>query len=750
MSFSITKKPKLFILFFALIAFAVYLLYLHNVIISRFESHRWNLPSRIYSESFALYDGKAVSGDELTERLADLGYLPVEHSPRAHGQHQKKSQTYRIFLHSFDYPHEKFTGGPIEFELIGDRILNLRDMNTGESLKIAKLEPQLIASVFDEQMEDRTFVALNRVPQILLQSVIAIEDERFYRHAGLDPIGIGRAMLINLSRGRIVQGGSTLTQQMIKNFFLTHEKTLMRKFNEMLMALLVEMRYSKEEILEVYLNEIYFGQRGGVSVTGVQEASRFYFSKDVSQIEIHEAALLAALIKSPGFYSPFPNPDRALARRNLVLKKLHQDKIISKEDYEEFLAKPLPQKPGHRKHQRALYFVDFLKQQLKTDFSQDILQSWGLRIFTTLDPYWQKIAENTVSDWLDTLEESRPLLKKNAGAGLHLEGALLAIQPGTGFIRAYVGGKAYAQNQYDILSQAKRQPGSTFKPFVYLTALNSPQPEPSWTLASPVEDEPFTIKSGGELWQPENYDHLYHGTVSVREALEKSYNAATVWLATRVGLDEVVRTSQMLGLEEGIKPYPSLALGAFEVTPIELARAYTVFANNGTLTQPVAVRRVVTKEGEVLEKKSFEMREVFSSDVVYLMNQMLQGVVEHGTGRSARVHGFSHTAAGKTGTTSDHKDAWFVGYTPGLLALTWVGYKENLPTNLSGTSGALPIWSEFMKTVLKAEPDEVFKPSENIITVPIDRETGLLYKRGCSEMLEEYFIEGTEPKTYCR
>lgn len=733
-----------------LVTFAGYLIYLNHVIVTRFEARRWNLPSRVYSDSFPLYNGQTVTVREMNDRLTHLGYRKTSAAPNQPGQYQQEGPVFEIYLHDFDYPHEKFTGFPISFQINGNHVYALKNAKTGESLSLARLEPELIASIFDEKMEDRTFVPLNQIPDTLVQGVILIEDERFYSHFGIDPIGIARALLANLVRGRVTQGGSTITQQMVKNFFLTHERTLARKINEIFMALIIEQRYSKEEILEMYLNEIYFGQRGPASVTGVQEAARLYFSKDVSQLTPDEAALLAALIKSPGLYSPFKHPERARKRRDVVIHRLFEHKVINKAVRDAALSRPLPKKPAAVKQGHAPYFIDFVKAQLKENFPENVLNAEGLRIFTTLDMYLQRTAEKAVTTWLTELETQRSFLRKNAAKKKFLEGALVALQPQTGFIRAYVGGRDYSKNQFDLIANAERQPGSTFKPFVYLTALDPDGKEKPFTLSSLLEDNPLSVKTGTKTYRPKNYDNEFHGSVPLRTALEKSFNVATVWLSLQVGLKNVIDTARRAGITARLEPYPSLGLGAFEVTPLELAEAYTIFPNNGTRSQPLAIRRVITPQGAILERKSLTIKREFAPEVIYLMNSVLEGVLNSGTGRSARARGFSKTAAGKTGTTSGYRDAWFVGYTPDLLALVWVGYKDHGKTNLSGASGALPIWTRFMVTATAGQPDQPFKPAEDIIRVPIDRKTGRLYQRHCAALAYEYFIEGTEPTEYCR
>lgn len=740
-------RTKVFL--FGLFFFFAYLFVLHHQIVSKFEGRRWNLPSRIYSDSFPLFSGQVITAGELKDRLRHLAYNEVD-SLEAHGQYSQNGAFYEIFLHSFDYPHHKFIGHRIFFHLIGNQISDLKNAETHQDLEIISLEPELVASVFDEHMEDRSFVTLEKIPDFLEQAVVLIEDERFYEHIGIDFLGILRALFVNLSEGGLVQGGSTITQQLVKNYFLHHRKTFVRKINEMFMALLMELRYSKKEILESYLNEIYFAQRGAASVSGVQEAAQFYFSKNVDQLNAAECATLVALVKSPGMYSPSLHPKQARERRDLILKKLHENGLLEKRDYENALQAPLPIPSSRTELTHAPYFVEFVKRQLKEQYSQDILESEGIRIFTTLDPEKQRTAEKVLQMGLTTLERDRPYLNKKAKEGKSLEAGLVAMQPETGFIQAYVGGRDFTKNQFDHISLAKRQPGSVFKPFVYAAALdpkqNSGQP---WTLASILPDEELSFSTPQGKWSPKNYDGVYHGKVLVREALERSYNVSTTWLANQVGLKKIIALAKKAGIETELKPYPGLALGPFEVTPLEMAQAYTIFPAQGLSSKPLAIRRVVTREGEVLEKKSFESKRVLLPEVAYLMNQLLQGVLDHGTGRLARTRGFEKAAGGKTGTTSDDRDAWFCGFTPDHLALVWVGYDDNEDTNLSGASGALPIWVDYMKAVTVGKNDVAFSVPKNILRATIDKPTGLLYTSRCSEPVEEYFIEGTEPLEFC-
>ena len=747
-----SKLPlkKIFLLVLSgAVLFGLYLFYLDLRIRAKFEAHRWNLPSRVYSEAFYLYPGQEMNPSLIEAKLEKLNYRRSIKPASSMGEFSRSGNKILIYLHDFSYPFSPFSGFLTELEFNQNELSAIRRLDNGEVLKTLKLEPQLIASLFDEKMEDRTLVDISQIPDDLIQGVISIEDERFYSHHGVDAVAILRAFLTDLVHLRFVQGGSTLTQQLVKNYFLTSERSLIRKVNEILMAMLLEARYSKENILEAYFNEIYFGQRGPISITGVQEASHYLFSKDVSHLSVAECALMAGMIRSPGEYSPFKNTPKAYDRRNFVLKTMKDKGIIQSEEYEQARReKILLPPPEKQRSLQAPFFVDFVQSELHANYPSDVLQSEGLRIFTTLNMESQDIAESVLQKKLADLEATKPRLKKlHEEDSKNLEGAFLAIQPQTGSIRAFVGGRDYGQSQFNRVIDAHRQPGSAFKPFVYLTALSS-EGDQHFTLASTVDDTSFEVNAGGKEWIPENYDQSEHGLVTLQEALEQSYNIATSRLAMEVGLENIVEMARAAGIESPLEPYPSLALGAFEMTPLELARAYTLFPNQGTRVDPIAITSVVTRDGVVLEKKGFRMKRVVPPDVAYLMNFALRGVLDRGTASSARALGFTGLAAGKTGTTSDNKDSWFVGYTPDLLALSWVGYDDATPTGLTGASGALPIWAEFMQKVSHVSKSD-FPAANNIILVKIDK-SGRLHRMGCGEGFEEAFVRGTEPKENCQ
>lgn len=712
------------------------------------KTQKWNLASKVFSDAEYLYPGVNLPARKLIAKLNRLGYRDVGATEvKGAGEFSAATDHLDIYLHDFTYPMETFTGFPVRIVINGAHISRLINLTTKQDVTTVRLEPELISNIFDASQEDRAIVSLQEVPQKLLESIVLIEDERFFKHSGVDPIGIGRAMFKNIMSMRFAQGGSTLTQQLVKNYFLQSQKTLWRKFKEAIIAIALERHHTKGEILEAYINEIYFGQRGSSSVSGVGEASRLYFGKDVGQLSIGECALLAGMIRSPSEYSPFKSTDAAKARRDFVLGRLYEKGLISARELADGKAEPIITPQRRQQVVMAPYFIQFVKQQLQELYPENVLQSEGMRIFTTLDMTAQTAAEQAVQKGLADLDKSAAssLPKNHADP---LQGALISIQPQTGYIRAMVGGRDFNNTQFNRITQARRQPGSTFKPFVYLTAFDPGRSKKTFYPSSYIDDSHFTIESGGKQWTPENYDKKEHGQVTLRSALENSYNIATAKLALEAGLDEVVTTARDAGLTSDLKPVPSIALGSFEVTPLELASAYTIFANNGIRALPASIVQVMDKSGQVLQRKVMEVHKKFDAGPVYLTTHTLKGVMDRGTGASARKMGFNGIAAGKTGTTSNYKDAWFVGFTPSLLTLVWVGYDDNATMNLSGGRAALPIWAGFMKQVV-GDSQEDFSPPPGVVLVKVDPATGLLSGKKCPDGVFEPFIEGHEPDKTC-
>ena len=684
-----------------------YVWHLSGVVKAKFEGQKWEFPSKIYADSKIVYPGISLPAPRIREKLRRLGYRSSRHEPRARGEYRihGKNAVVEIFLHDFRYPLRDFRGFPVRISLKSGNIHRIQRLDNGEVLPSLELEPEVVTGFYERVREQRRIVRLDEVPAQVRKTVLAVEDERFYYHRGVDPVAVLRAFLTNLRRGGVVQGGSTLTQQLMKNFFLESDRTLKRKTKEALMALVVEWMYSKDQILENYLNEIYLGQNGAQGIFGIWEAARFYFVKEPEQLTVGEVAMLAGLIRAPNRYSPYRSIEGATRRRNVVLAKLVSDGIITRRAYERALQEVFEKRKPVRMTNSAPYFTDYVKKELATHYSNDVLTAEGLRIFTSLDPELQEAAEKAMTRGLARLEKDYRHLRKIAKKD-DLEGALVVIKPQTGEIKAMVGGRDYRKSQFNRVAQAKRQPGSVFKPFVYLAALThgSSQSHERYSSATFVEDAPFTWTFGRQDWAPENYNQRYYGRVTMREAMEKSLNAATARIAQDVGIKKVREMAYRMGIESRLPLLPSLALGAVEVTPLELAGAFSALANNGVRTHLLSIKNVLDRNGTVLEKRNIRVKRVISPQVAFDMNSMLRGVVDRGTARGVRSLGFTRPAAGKTGTTNDARDAWFAGYTPDLLALVWVGFDRQSELGLSGSRAALPIWTDFMKQATNPLP----------------------------------------------
>jgi len=691
--FSLSLVALLVVTSSGLVFGAWYLKQLEDKISEKFEGRKWVFPSKIYSDSYFLYVGANLRIQDLADKLHRLGYFESQSAPKAKGEFRiaAKEGWIDIYLHDFDSPSEKFKGIPIRITLQSGAIAKIENSADNKELLYVELEPELVTGLYERIWQERKVVKLAEVPPLVVKTILAVEDERFYSHYGVDPIGILRAMLVNFRSLSFQQGGSTLTQQLVKNFFLTDERTLSRKIPEAVMALIAERKYSKQTILENYLNEIYLGQRGSQGIFGVWEAAQFYFSKPLSELTVGETALLAGLIRAPNRLSPYRSAEAATKRRNVVLAKLLDDQIITRQQYDAALREKLPQRSMVKVTNEGPYYVDYLRRELEENYSNAVLTKEGLRIFSSLDLQLQRKAERALVEGLKKLEEGHPALRQK-GDEDGLEGAIVVLRPQTGEIKAMVGGRNYGRSQFNRVFQAKRQPGSVFKPFVYLAALMyGGQSGTKYSPDTVINDSQFTWSYDGQEWQPHNYNDEYFGAVTFRRALENSLNSATSRVAQDVGIKRVRDLAHRLGIQSSLPAVPALALGAAEVTPLEVAVAYATLANNGVRPRPLAIKQVVDQNTRVLEKRDVRLEQVISPQLAYAMNQLLKGVLDRGTAVGARRMGFTRPAAGKTGTTNDYKDAWFVGYTPDLLAVVWVGFDGPKKIGLSGAEAALPI-----------------------------------------------------------
>jgi len=724
----------------ALLALVIY----SAVELARFDRVEARRAALIYAMPQPLATGVHVKIADLAGTLARLSYTETHGEPQTPGQFQRAGGVWEIHLRGLAGLSD---AQRVRLETRDDRVVQVtRD---GRDIGAAALEPEILASAGDRPGEDHRPVRLRDVPFSLLQAVLAAEDHRFFDHRGVDLRGLLRAAWVNLRSGRVAQGGSTITQQLVKNRLLDPKRTLARKLDEAWLATLIEWRYSKERILEAYLNEVYLGQRGSIAIRGVSSASRAYFRKEVHQVTVAEAALLAGMIRAPNTYSPGVNPIRARERRDVVLARMRELGRLSNADYEAARREPVRVQTVVATTQTAPYFADHVRQELETRFGSGALDGRDVRVFTTLDLTLQRLAESAVERGLARLETQRPRLR-GADDAHRLQAALVALDPVTGHVRAMVGGRRYQSSQFNRATLAHRQPGSAFKPFVYSAALAAPSAGGrGFTLATFLDDSPLTLTVDGAPWSPRNYEDRYLGRVTVREALQQSLNAATVRLAQDVGLSTIVERARALGIESRLDPVPAMALGAFEVTPLELARAYLPFFNGGQRTAPAHAVRALQDRGGAVEAEDDAQKSVMSPAEAYLMTSLLEGVIKAGTGASARALGVTGAVAGKTGTTNDGRDAWFVGGGPGLLAAVWVGYDSDDVHGLSGAEGALPIWAEFMRPALDSVGPRDFSVPAGVTFVEIDLTNGKTANRFCPQTGKEVFLAGTEPEA-CR
>ena len=714
----------------------------------RLHGERWQAPSRLYARPQVLKPGTSLTSEELVRSLNSLKYEQRDGGLHAPGEFALRDNGV-VALFPRAVP-----GGASEVLLASFTDKGLKDLR-GEKTKRAyaeqPLEPELITCLFDDATrEKRRRVTFQELPDLLVKAVLAIEDRRFFSHPGLDPIGIVSAALKNIQAESWVRGGSTITQQLVKNFFLTPERTFKRKAAEAMLAFVIERRASKQEILELYLNEVYLGQVGSFSINGMGQGARMYFHKDVGNLTLTEAALLAGMIQSPNPYNPYRHPQRATERRALVLQAMREEGYITEAQAKEAIAAPLGVESPAADSAEAPSYVDLVRTLLAQRYDPRDLATQNLQVYTSLDLHLQAAAQRAVQHGIEKLDKQ---IKRKASGPVQV--CLIALQPRTGAVVALVGGRSYASTQYNRVSQARRQPGSTFKPFVYLTAFEATfddQALPPITPATVVDDSPTPFFYENKEYIPQNYEDKYYGLVTLHEALTHSLNVATVKVAELIGFDRVARMwNDTLGMKTGIKPYPALALGSFEATPMEMATAYTVLANNGLKVDPLSVLKVVDEKGNTLEHHAPEPRQVVRPESAFLVTNMLRGTLNTGTAAAARAWGFSADAAGKTGTTNDLRDAWFDGFTPDLLCVVWVGFDDNTPINLSGATAALPIWVEFMKEAVQGQEPSFFKaPSENVVMVEIDPETGQVASSSCPKRVLEAFIIGTEPTEFCR
>lgn len=728
-------------------------LYMRTEVIHRLKNQTIASSSVVFSRAFALTRGTKLTAAKLPERAERLGYHKVARVPERRGEYMIGRDAAYIFLrggliNGSEHQPEQL----VQLRLSPDGVISdITALPAERELDRAWLEPEILSLVGESSIRAELPKSLDEFNPLLVKAVLAIEDERFYAHFGIDPLAIMRAATANFRSHRVVQGGSTITQQLAKNLFLDSSRSIVRKLKEAVAAVLIETAFSKDQILEMYLNQVFLGQEGRVAIHGFGEASRSFFDKDAADLSLSESAILAGMIKGPTRYSPRRYPDRAKKRKSIVLQALADQGKITERERAEADKQQLNVVPAQRNKRNAPYFIDYVRREVQNFLSTEDPEAQALHIYSGIDVQMQDCAEKAVRQGLKRLESTYKWMTR---AKEPIQAALVATTPSSGETIAWVGGRNYAKNQFDRVSQAKRQPGSSFKPFVYLTALDKDLN--TYRVARTTNtliDEPITLQvAGSGAWEPKNYDNEYHGEVTLREALMKSLNIPTVNLAMKVGINNVARTAALFGFGENLPHVPSLALGAGEVSPLDLARAYGGIANGGSIVdlRPVLAIIKANDEAELYQSPLTERR-VASEPAVYVLTTMLRSVIEHGTGQAVRRLGFTAPAAGKTGTSNDSKDAWFVGFTPRILAVVWVGFDDPRELNLTGAAAAAPIWTDFMRCASEMEPQLDFVPPPGVVFAKVDKQSGLLDEGYCppENVVNEVFVEGTEPVTAC-
>ncbi len=699
-----------------------YIMDLDRQITLQFEGKRWELPARVYARPLELFVGKPMTAKALEDELRMLNYTKTA-TPQRPGEYAVQSGRFTVHARGFRFPDEEQPPHLLSIGIANRAVVEIKSLEGGGEVSLARFDPLHIANIYPKHNEDRVLVKLDEVPPLLVEALLAMEDRNFYEHRGVSPRSIFRAFWANLRAGRTVQGGSTLTQQLVKNYFLSNERTVRRKLNEAIMSLLLERRYPKDEILEVYLNEVYLGQDGQRAIHGFGLASQFYFQRRLNELEPEQLALLVAMVKGAIYYSPRRHPERALTRRNLVIDTLAQGGSLAPEQAEALKARPLgvtetPPSgvtpfPG---------FLELVRRQLKRDYRDEDLRSEGLRIFTTLDPQIQEQAEKAVVDQLAKLEKERRMKPET------LQGALVVASVEQGEIKAVVAARDVRYAGFNRITDMRRPIGSLVKPAVYLTALARPD---QFSLVSLLDDSELVIPQRvGEPWAPKNYDKRFHGVVPLIKALAQSYNVATVRLGLQVGVGNVIETLRALGVDGELNPYPSLFLGAAELPPIEVLQMYQSIAAGGYRSQLRAILAVVNQAGEILQRYPLQVEQAVPVDADFLLNYALREVATSGTAKELpKLLPAGLTVAGKTGTTDDLRDSWFAGFSGEHVGVAWIGRDDNQPIGMSGAAGAMRLWAALWKD-MQTGPLQLSEP-DGIKWAKADPSSGVFLAENC-------------------
>jgi penicillin-binding protein 1B len=700
-------------------------------------------PLRLYTAPFQLKTGLSLKVARLPERLQRLSYRPVTDTVASPGDYRLTAEALTIYLHPQPEAFVKAT--VVTLDLHDGLVSQVLSEPDRTPIFPVFLEPELISGLRGASRQVREWIPLAQMPENLVDAILSVEDRRFYTHVGIDPVAVGRAVWRNLTKGGLVQGGSTITQQLAKNLFYSPQRTFVRKVKEALAAVVLESKYTKREILESYLNEIYLGQAGFVSIYGVGEAAHRYFGKTLRELTTGEIAVIAGLIKGPNTFAPTKHRESAQQRRDVVLRLLRDQGKVTEDEWKTAVNEPVRVVPPDDVLAEAPYFVDTVLRQVEEAVGTPLPE--GLRIDSTLDSLMQQSATEGLEQGLTRLERAYPVLK---GSEQPLQGAVVVLDPSTGAILALVGGRDYRVSQFNRAVQAHRQAGSLFKPFVYLAAFEASRSgaQPAMTPASLLADEPVTFESENGTWSPQNYDKQFRGNVTLRSALEQSLNVPAVRVAKAVGTQPILDVIRQLGVTTALTNDLSLALGSPAVSLLDMVMAYGTLANGGVWVRPTSLRTASDREGMTVWTAIPERRQSVSPQAAYLVTSLLEGVVRRGTAAKAKILGLPGAIAGKTGTTDGYRDAWFVGYTSELVIGVWVGFDDERAVRLTGSQAALPIWMDIARRILP-EQAAPFSAPPGVVARAIDPKTGQLATSQCPERVDEVFIEGTEPTVYC-
>ena len=700
----------------------------------------WSIPARVYARPLEIYRGATLTPDDLVNELRLLDYRENANLNDIK-QFHRDGNVVEYYAQPFAFWDGARPARKIQVRFEKDKVTDVQNLTTLEEEVLERLDPVRIASIYPAHKQDRVLVKLDDVPPILVDSLIAVEDKNFWKHPGIDPRGLARSIYVTYIQKSGKQGASTITQQFIKNHYLSSEQTLSRKLKEVLMALVVEYHNDKKTILEGYLNEIYLGQDGQRAIHGFGLASEYYFNKELKDLSLHEIAMLVALVREPGIVDPRRFPDRALERRNFILEQMQQNGLISDSDKKLAQALPLDVVDVESQRDRVRFpaFVDLVYQQLDEHYKPEDLTKDGLNIFTTLDPIIQQKTQKSLTDALAVLEK-RNGLKQN-----FLQSATVVVNTSNAEVLAVIGSRVANEQGYNRALKSKRNIGSVVKPMVYLAAIEYPQ---IYTLATPLDDSPLNYKQGGTTWSPKNYDKRNHGKVTLQESLIRSYNIPTARLALDIGIKDVTGTLQRLGARADLPNYPAVSLGAVSMNAFEVAQIYETFASGGYLIPLRSIREITTQDGTVISRFDLKAVKAIEPGPHYLIVSTMQEIPRRGTATALKEKiSPSLNIAAKTGTTDSYRDSWFAGFSGNLLSVVWVGNDQNKVTRLTGGTGAMRVWMDIMKN-LPNEPLELKKP-DGVVTRMVDRYSGALAGQGCSGRASEFaFIAGSEPTHY--